>query len=210
MIRVLIADDHTMVRKGLKELLEESPEIKVAAEAGNGQEAMAAVKKGGVDVVLLDIAMPGKNGMEVLKELKDRKPGLPVLMLSMYPEEQYAVRALRAGASGYLTKSSAPEELITAVKKVAKGGRYISPSVAEVLALELNPDSARPRHESLSDREYQVLCMLASGKPLKEIAHDLSLSTKTISTYRSRILQKMNMKSNAELIRYALDNHLIG
>jgi len=209
MIRVLVADDHTLVRKGLKEVIEESQQMKVTAEAGNAEEVMAAVKSGDIDVVVLDIAMPGKSGLEILKELKALQPRLPVLMLSMYPEERYAVRVLRAGASGYLTKSGAPEELILAINKIAHGERYISAAVAEVLAAELKGDSTHPLHESLSDREYQVLVMIASGTSSKEIAHNLSLSPKTISTYRNRILRKMNVKSNAELIKYALENDLI-
>ncbi|HXX54278.1 MAG TPA: response regulator transcription factor [Thermodesulfovibrionales bacterium] len=210
MIRVLIADDHTMVRKGLKELIEESPGIRVAAEAGDGQEVMAALMKSDINVVLLDIAMPGKSGLEVLMDVKVRNPDLPVLVLSMYPEERYAIRALRAGASGYLSKSSASEELILAINKVARGGKYISPTVAEVLALQVEDGYTRPFHDSLSDREYQVFCKMASGMSPTEIARNLSLSPKTISTYRNRVLQKLKINSNAELIKYAMENELIG
>jgi DNA-binding NarL/FixJ family response regulator len=161
------------------------------------------------DLIVLDIAMPGRGGLDVLKEIKNKKPRLPVLILSMYPEDQYAVRVLKAGASGYMTKESAPHELINAIKQISKGKKYVSPSLAEKLALDLEITTGRPSHESLSDREYQVMCMIASGKTLKEIAEKLSLSIKTISTYRSRILEKMNMKSNAELTHHAIKNRLV-
>ena len=209
MINILIADDHTIVRKGLKQILAETPDMVVADEASNGQEVLEKVRKSNFDVVLLDISMPGRSGLDILKELKSERPKLPVLVLSMYPEEQYAVRVLRAGAAGYLTKESAPDELVVATRKVAQGKKYVSPSLAEKLAFDLEMDSTRPPHEVLSDREYQVLCMIASGKTVGEIAENLALSTKTISTYRARILEKMNMKNNAELTHYAIQNKLV-
>ncbi len=210
MISVLIADDHTIVRKGLKQILTETPDMVVADEASNGHEVMSKIRQRDYDVVLLDISMPGKSGLDILKELKAEKPKLPVLVLSMYPEEQYAVRVLRAGASGYLTKESAPDELVVAMRKVAQGKKYVSPSLAEKLAFDLEFDAKRPLHEALSDREYQVMCMIASGKTVGEIAEKLNLSAKTISTYRARILEKMNMKNNAELTHYAIQNRLVG
>ena len=161
------------------------------------------------DVILLDITMPGRDGVDILRQLKSERPGLPVLILSIHPEEQYAVRALRAGASGYLTKESAPDELVAAIRKVSMGGKYVSSSLAEKLASDLKNNSAQLPHQSLSDREYQVMCMIASGKTVTEIAEELSLSVKTISTYRSRILEKMKMKSNAELTSYAIRNRLV-
>jgi two-component system invasion response regulator UvrY len=209
MIRILIADDHTIVRKGLKQIISETQDMVVADEAGDGQEVLNKVRKNGFDMVLLDISMPGRTGLDILRELKAEKPKLPILVLSMYPEEQYAVRVLRAGASGYLTKESAPDELIAAIRKVSLGKKYVTPSLAERLALDLDMDSDKPLHETLSDREYQVLCLIASGKTVGEIAEKLSLSAKTISTYRARILEKMNMKNNAELTHYALQHKLV-
>ena len=208
-IRLLIGDDHAVVRKGIKQILAETRDIVVADEAGNGREVLEKVQKDDFDMVLLDISMPGRDGLEVLKELKSLRPKLPVLMLSMYPEEQYAVRSLRSGASGYLTKDSAPDELISAIRKVSSGGKYVSASLAEKLAHKLGADMENPLHEALSDREYQVMCMIASGKAVKEIGEELSLSVKTVSTYRSRILNKMRLKGNAELTRYAIDNKLV-
>ncbi len=209
MIKILIADDHAIVREGLKQILSESPDLVVVAEASSGQEVLEKISKNDLDLVVLDIAMPGRGGLDILKEIKTQKPRLPVLMLSMYPEEQYAIRVLKSGASGYLTKESAPSELVMAIRQISQGKKYISPSLAEKLAidLEINPD--KMPHEILSDREYQVMCMIASGKTLKEIADGLSLSIKTISTYRSRILEKMNMKTNAELTHYAIKNNLV-
>jgi two-component system invasion response regulator UvrY len=209
MLKILIADDHPVVRRGLKQIVAEIPGMAVADEATNGWEALSKVQAGDYDVVLLDITMPGKNGIEVLTQLKSEKPGLPILVLSMHPEKQFAVRALRAGASGYLTKESAPDELVTAIQKVSSGGKYISPSLAEELASVIQQSEKLP-HENLSNREYQVMCLLASGKTATEIAKEMSLSVKTISTYRSRILEKMGMKNNAELIHYAVENHLVG
>ncbi len=209
MINILIADDHTIVRKGLKQILAETPDMVVADEASNGFEVMEKIRKNHFDVLLLDISMPGKSGLDILKELKAESPKLPVLVLSMYPEEQYAIRVLRAGAAGYLTKESAPDELVVAMRKVAQGKKYVSPSLAEKLALDLEMDTTKPLHETLSDREYQVLCMIASGKTVGEIAEGLSLSAKTVSTYRARILEKMNMKNNSELTHYAIQNKLV-
>jgi DNA-binding NarL/FixJ family response regulator len=204
MIRVLIADDHTLVRKGLRQILLETKKVEVVDEAKDGKETISKVSANKYDVVLLDISFPGRSGIDVLKQLKSFRPKLPVLILSMHPEEQYAVRALRAGASGYLTKESAPSELIEAIRKVAGGGKYITASLADKLASEIGKPSEKLPHESLSDREYQVMCMIASGKTVKEIAEDLNLSAKTISTHRARILRKMNMKNNAQLTHYAI------
>jgi DNA-binding NarL/FixJ family response regulator len=213
MIRILIADDHTddhtIVREGLKQIISETPDMTVADEAIDGHEVLNKALKNDYDVVVLDITMPGINGLDVLKQIKSQKPELPVLILSVHPEEQYAVRVFRAGASGYLTKESAPDELIAAIRKVSVGKKYVSPSLAEKLALELEIDHEKPIHETLSDREYQVMCMIASGKTVKEIAEEFFLSVKTISTYRARILEKMNMKNNAELTYYAVKHGLV-
>lgn len=209
MIKILIADDHAIVREGLKQILSESADLVVADEASTGQEVLEKINKKDLDLVILDIAMPGRGGLDILKEIKTQKPKLPVLMLSMYPEEQYAVRVLKSGAAGYLTKESAPGELVMAIRQISNGKKYISPSLAEKLAIDLEISPDRPSHETLSDREYQVMCMIASGKTLKEIADGLSLSIKTISTYRSRILEKMNLKTNAELTHYAIKNNLV-
>lgn len=208
MLRILIADDHPIVRKGLRQILEETRNIQSIEEASSGQEVLDKVKKGKFDIVLLDISMPGISGIDTLEEIKKLQPSLPVLILSMYPEEEYALRALKAGASGYLTKKSAPDELAAAIKKIYRGERYISPTLADLLATNLMEDSGKPLHESLSNREFQVMRMIVSGKSLKEIAGEMSLSPKTISTFRTRILQKLNMKSNAELIQYAMKNQL--
>jgi len=208
MLKILVADDHPVVRRGLKQIIAATPDMAVGDEASNGWEVLDKVRATEYDVVLLDIAMPGKNGIDVLTELKHEKPRVRFLMLSMYPEEQFAVRALRAGASGYLTKDSAPDELIDAIRKVAAGGKYVSSSLAERLA-SLVQETERPLHETLSDREYQVMRLIASGKTVTEIAKELSLSVKTISTYRSRILEKMQMKNSAGLVHYAIENHLI-
>ena len=209
MIRILIADDHPVVRQGLKQIVAETSDMAVADEASNAQEVLDKVWNNDYDVVVLDITMPGRGGLDILKQLKVEKSGLPVLILSIHPEEQYAIRALKAGAAGYLTKGSAPEELTAAIRQVSAGKKYISSSLAEKLALHLENDTDKPIHEKLSDREYQILCKIASGEALKEIAQELFLSEKTISTYRSRILEKMNMKSNAELTYYAIKNGLV-
>jgi len=209
MIKILIADDHAIVREGLKQILSESPDLVVVAEASSGQEVLEKISKKDLDLVVLDIAMPGRGGLDILKEIKTQTPRLPVLMLSMYPEEQYAIRVLKSGASGYLTKESAPTELVMAIRQISQGKKYISPSLAEKLAIDLELSPDKLPHEILSDREYQVMCMIASGKTLKEIADGLSLSIKTISTYRSRILEKMNMRTNAEVTHYAIKNNLV-
>ena len=209
MINVLFVEDHAIVREGLKQILADTTDIVVADEAGDGEEALAKVRERDFDIAVLDISMPGRSGLEILKELKTIRPALPVLILSMYPEELYAVRAFKSGASGYLSKESAPTELITAIRKVSSGGRYVSPSLAESLALNLSDDNGKPIHDKLSSREYQILCMIASGKTGKEIASELNLSAKTVSTYRARVLEKMGMRSNAELTHYALQNALV-
>lgn len=209
MIKILIADDHAIVRRGLKQILTETPDMIVAGEAHNGQELLEKTRSDHWDVVVLDISMPGRGGLDILKQLKSEQPKLPVLMLTIHPEDQYAVRVLRAGASGYLTKESAPDHLVEAIRKVARGGKYISPHLAEKLAFNLESISERPLHEALSDREFQVLRLIASGKTVKEIGEELSLSVKTISTYRTRILEKMKMKNNAELTYYAIQQKLV-
>jgi len=209
MIRLLIADDHAIFRKGLKHILEEHPDIVVADEAGNGQEVLDKIWNNEYDLLLLDIGMPGMPALEVLKQAKNERPRLPILVLSMYPEDQYAVRFIKAGASGYLTKESAPDELITAIRRITAGRKYITSSVAEKLADEVEPDSEKPAHHALSDREFEVFRLIASGKTVKEIAETLFLSVKTIRTYRTRILEKMRMKTNAELMHYALKHHML-
>jgi DNA-binding NarL/FixJ family response regulator len=209
-MKILITDDHAVVRQGLKQILLEEFTRAEFGEATNAQEAIDRVWKEHWDVVVLDITMPGRSGLEVLREIKKSKPKLPVLVLSMHPEGQFAVRVLKRGASGYMTKESAPEELVGAIKKVLAGGRYVSPSLAEKLATYLSGGEAQKApQETLSDREFQVLRLIASGKIVSEIAKELSLSVKTISTYRSRILEKMGMKNNAELMHYAMQHQLV-
>jgi two-component system invasion response regulator UvrY len=209
MIKILIADDHAIVREGLKRIVAETADMVVADEATNGHEVLDKVSNNEYNVVILDISMPGRGGVDILKQLKGQRPHLPILILSMHPEEQYAVRVLKAGAAGYLTKESAPDELITAIKRVSSGRKYVSSSLAEKLAFDLERDTELSYHETLSDREYQVLCMIACGKRAQEIAEELCLSVKTVSTYRSRILEKMKMKNNAELMRYAIKHELV-
>ncbi|HQN19825.1 MAG TPA: response regulator transcription factor [Syntrophobacteraceae bacterium] len=208
MIKILIVDDHPIVRRGLKQVIVEEHDMEVVAEAENAQEAFAFVRKSNCDVVILDISMPGMSGLDVLRQLRYEYPKLPVLILSVHSEEQYALRVIKAGASGYLTKDSAPDALVKAIRKVASGGKYVSPYLAERLVCDLEA-SEKPLHEKLTVREFQILCMIASGKPVKEIAGELCLSAKTVSTYRIRTLQKMQMKSNAELVGYAVKNKLI-
>ena len=209
MLRVLIADDHEIVRKGLGKVLVETLQPIKVDEAGNGQEALSKILRSGYDLVVLDLKMPGKSGLDVLKEIKQHRPKLPVLILSMHPEEQFAIRAIRAGAAGYLTKECAEDELVLAIRKALKGERYISGSLAQILAGELDSDSEKPLHEVLSDREYQVMLMIASGKPVGAIAEELCLSVKTISSYRTNILLKTRMKNNAEITHYAIQNKLV-
>jgi two-component system, NarL family, invasion response regulator UvrY len=208
-IRVLVADDHALVRRGLRELLADTSDIEVAAEAGTAAEALDRVRQQPLDVVVLDLSLPGRGGLDLLGEIKEERADLPVLILTMHPEDQYAVRALKAGASGYLTKESAPEVLVEAVRRAAAGGRYVTPSLAEKLALHLDDKRAREPHESLSDREYQVFRRLAAGRTVGQIADELSLSVKTVSTYRTRIIEKTGLNTNAELMRYALDRKLV-
>lgn len=209
-IHILIADDHPIVREGFKKTLSDTYDMVISDEASNSQEVFDLVGKKTYDIMLLDISMPGRGGLEILKELKNKYPGLPVLIVSIYPEEQYAMRAFRAGASGYLTKSSAPHELIAAIGRITKGGRYVSHSLAEKLTYYIDKYTDKLPHERLSDREYQVLLMIASGKTVTEIAGELSLSVKTISTYRNNILEKMKIKNNADMTMYAIQNSLIG
>jgi two-component system, NarL family, invasion response regulator UvrY len=209
MIRILVADDHEVVRKGLVNVLSETLKPIKIDEAINGQEAVSKVLKSEYDLVVLDLKMPGKSGLDVLKEIKQHRPKLPVVILSMHPEEQFAIRAMRAGASGYLTKECAGDELVLAIRKALKGERYISGSLAEILAGDLGGDSEKSIHEILSDREYQVLLMIASGKPVGAIAKELRLSVKTISSYRANILLKTRMKNNAEITHYAIQNKLV-
>jgi len=208
-IKVLIADDHAILRRGLKEILVRELEGAVCGEAEDAQQVLAQVQSQDWDLVILDITMPGRSGLDVLRDLKAARPKLPVLVLSMHPEDQYGKRVLRAGAAGYMNKESAPEELIKAIRKVLSGGRYVSPALAEKLALDLNQDEERPIHETLSGREFEVLRMIACGKTVSQIAEELHLSVPTVSTYRARILEKMNMTTTAELMHYALRNRLV-
>jgi two-component system invasion response regulator UvrY len=208
-IRVLIADDHAILRRGLKESLVRELEGAVCGEAKDTSEILARVQDADWDLVILDITMPGRSGLDALRDLKAARPGLPVLVLSMHSEDQYAKRILRAGASGYMNKESAPEELIKAIRKVLAGGRYVSAGLAEKLASDLSEDAGRPIHEILSDREFEVLRMIAAGKTVSQIAEELHLGVTTVSTYRARILEKMNMATTAELMHYALHNRLI-
>jgi DNA-binding NarL/FixJ family response regulator len=209
LIRIVIADDHTIVREGLKQVLSAAPELQVVGEAQNGHEVLRHVRETEFDLLLLDMSMPGKSGTELIKQVKGEKPKLRVLILSMHEEEQYAVRAIKAGASGYLTKESASAQLVSAIRKVASGGAFISSAVAEQLALGAMPQSEGTLHSTLSDREFQVLRMLAGGQSVTDIAGQLNLSVKTVSTHKARLMQKMNMASQADLIRYAMAHHLV-
>jgi DNA-binding NarL/FixJ family response regulator len=209
MLKILLADDHAVVRKGVRQILAEAFSQVTFGEAQNAHELHELVSRERWDIVILDLAMPGGNGLEALKQIKSNHPQLPVMILSMFPEDQYAVRTIRAGAAGYLNKESAPEELVQAIQKILHGGEYISASVADELVLYARHKDDQPPHSHLSDREYQVLCLIASGKEVKEISVELSLSAKTISTYRSRLLVKMNMRTNAELTHYAIQNGLV-
>jgi DNA-binding NarL/FixJ family response regulator len=208
-MKILLADDHAVVRRGLKQILADEFKRAAFGEARNAQEALDLVWKENWDVIVLDITMPGRSGLEVLREIKRSRPKLPVLVLSMHPENQFALRVLKRGAAGYMTKESAPDELVGAIKKVLAGGRYVSASLAEKLASYVSIDAQKPLQESLSDREFQVLRLIASGKLVSEIAQELSLSVKTISTYRTRILEKMGLRNNAELMRYAMQHELV-
>ena len=209
MLRILLCDDHPILREGLKKILLAQSDIKVVEEAGSGSELLEKSAASHFDVIILDITLPDMNGLEVLKNLQASGHPASVLVLSMHPEEQYATRALKAGASGYLQKESAPAELVTAVRKIARGGKYVTPSLAERLAVDLVGPGDKEPHELLSDREYQVLTLLASGKGIKEIALELSLSAPTIATYRSRVMTKLNLGSTVDLVRYALEHKLV-
>ena len=208
-IKILIADDHAIVREGLKQIVGEEKDILVAGEAENSEQLMELLKKEKWNLVVLDINMPGKSGLEALKDIKLQYPELPVLILSMFSEDQYGIRAIKAGASGYLKKVSAPTELVTAIRKIVAGGKYINSSLAEKLADKFGETGKTSLHEKLSDREYQIMCNIALGKTAEEIAQELSLSINTVYTYRNRILEKMSMKSNVELTQYVLQNKLV-
>ena len=208
-IHVLIADDHAIVRQGLRLILSETDDLVVAGEAEDGADAMLLARQQHWDVFLLDVTMPNRDGIDTLKQLKKEFPRAPVLILSMHPEEQFAVRALKAGASGYLNKQSAPEQLVTAIRQVAMGKKYVSAAVAQQLANAISDDSDKPPHERITDREYQVLSLIASGKTLTQVAETLNLGVATVSTYRARLLEKMGLRSTAELIRYGLEHGLV-
>jgi len=208
-MKILICDDHKIVRDGLRQILQQLDEVTLIEEANDGNEALVLLKKNVFDVLLLDISLPDKNGLEILQTVKTKWPATNVLMLSMHPQEQYAIRALKEGASGYLTKDTASEELLVAVKRVSEGGKYISQSLAENLALHLDEDTYRQKHEILSSREFEILIKIANGKSLQEIGNELFISVKTVSTYRSRIMEKMGLNKNTDLTRYCLENKLI-
>jgi len=209
MLKLLIADDHSVVRRGLRQILEETTDIVVGDEAVDGNEVLEKVRAGTWDALVLDITMPGRSGLDILKVVKSEFPRLPVLILSMHAQEQFAARVLKAGAAGYLPKESAPEELVKAVRKICAGGKYITTEQAENLVSHFSGQDDRPPHELLSDREYEVLRLIASGKAVSQIALELKLSVKTVSTYRTRLLEKMGMKNNAELTHYAIKNALV-
>lgn len=210
MIRIVIADDHTIMREGLKRILDGADDIQVVGEAVDGFEALAHVRKGGFDLLMLDLSMPGRSGVELIRQIKDEVPKLPILILTMHEEEQYAVRAIRAGARGYLTKESAGTQLVSAIRKVASGRPYISLEVAEQLAMDVMPASEDLPHKQLSNREFEVFTLLVSGKSITDIAEMLHLSAKTVSTHKTRILTKMNMNSLAEMVQYAVQHRLLG
>lgn len=208
-IRVFIADDHALVRRGLRQIFEESEDIRVVGEASDYAGLAAGAKKAGFDVLVLDISMPGRNGIDALKQLMKEDPKIKALIVSMFPEDQFALRALKAGAKGYLTKTSAPESLVRAVREIAAGRKFLTPEVALALAENVDPRAGGPRHAQLSDREFQTLRLIASGRKLSEIAAEMALSAKTVSVYRARLLDKLQLKTNAELTRYALENGLL-
>lgn len=209
MLRIMIADDHQLIREGLKESLKTESEFHIVAEAKDGQEVLDLAERVPLDIIVMDLSMPVLNGFEVLGELKSKHKKMPILVLSMHNDSHYAIRSIRSGASGYMTKESPTEELVYAIRKVAEGGKYITPVLADKIAEEIINPTGRPLHDSLSNREYQILCMIASGQSVKDIAEELYLSFHTINTYRNRIVEKMNMKSNIELTHYALKYHLI-
>lgn len=209
MINVLIADDHVLIREGLKKILKSESDMAVVGEAANAEELYAQARKTNPSIVLLDISMPGTSGLDALKSLRQECPRVPVLILSVHPEHRFAVRALKSGAAGYVNKQGAVEELVNAIRKIVEGGKYVSPALAEELATQVGAPADKSPHEILSDREFQIMCMIASGKKRTEIAEELALSLSTVNTYRARILEKMNMQSNVELARYALEHGLI-
>lgn len=208
MIRVFIADDHAIVRKGLCQIIEETEGIEVVGQATNGDEVLEQVMKAEWDVLVLDLSMPGRSGLDVIQAVRDLRPKMPILVLSMHPEDQYAVRLLKNGIAGYLNKETALDNLVSAIRKVVAGGKYVSEALAEKLAFDLTGSSDKGSHQSLSDREYRVLCMIGEGKSVSQIAEELFISVKTVSTYRTRILEKMSLKTTADLIRYAVENDL--
>lgn len=209
MIRIVTADDHAVVRRGIREIVSSEPDMEVVAEAGTAQELLDFVQKRPCDAVLLDITLPGRSGLEVLKELKEGPSKLPVLILTMHGEEQFGLRSLKAGAAGYLNKDSAPDELVKAIRKVVAGGRYLTPALAEALAVDVVTPSDRPPHHKLSNREDEVFRLLAAGKTVTDVGRQLALSVKTVSTHRTRILKKLRLHTTAELIRYAIQNRLV-
>ena len=208
MIKILIADDHPVVRQGIRQIVGQTGDLSIVDEATNSQEVLERVGRVPIDIVLLDLSMPGMDGLDLLKQLKREHPRMPVLIVTMHSEHEFAIRALKAGASGYLTKDSAPVELVGAVRRIVGGGHYLSPWIAERLAVHLGPDNEKPPHDSLSDREYQILRMIAAGRSTREISEQLSLSMKTVSTYRARVFEKMKMKNAAELTAYVVRNRL--
>jgi two-component system, NarL family, invasion response regulator UvrY len=209
MTRVLIVDDHALIREGLKKILREEPDMVVAGEARDAEEALSLLHGTPFDIIVLDLCLPDRNGLEIIPEAKRLLPSVPILILSMYSEESFGVRAIKAGADGYLTKTSATHELVTAIRKLVQGGKYVSTSLAEQLVSDVQAGTARPVHQSLSDREFQILRLIAGGKSISRIAEELRLSTSTVNTYRARILEKLNLHTNAELIHYAIKNGLI-
>lgn len=209
MVRILVADDHPVVRKGIRQIFADTTDLVVADEAVNGQDVMKKVSRNNYDLLLLDITMPGSSGTDIVPKLKTLRPKLPILVLSIHPEKQYATRLLKLGVSGYLTKDRAPNELVQAIRKVSRGEKYITSSLAEILAINYEVGMGKTLHETLSNREFEVMIMIANGKSIKEIAKDLSLSRKTINVHRLNILKKMQIKNNSELIHYAINNHLI-
>ncbi len=208
-MKILIVDDHELIREGLKKVLVKQTDMEVIGEAADTETLFEKLNDNEVDIIILDISLPGRSGLDILKDINDLFPSVKILVLSMHPEERFAVRAIKAGAAGYLTKQSVAEDLVKAIRKIAGGGKYISTSLAEHIAFEIGGDLNKPLHENLSNREFEVLRMISAGKTVSEIAESLSLSVNTVNSYRSRIMDKMNMKSNAELIRYALENQLV-
>ncbi|HLX46066.1 MAG TPA: response regulator transcription factor [Bryobacteraceae bacterium] len=209
MIRVLVADDHPLLRSALKQVISQEPDLTVAGEAEDSEQVLQKIEEKPYDFVILDLSMPGRGGLDVLREIRRLKPNLPVLVLSMYPEEQFAVRAIRAGANGYLSKDCAPAEVIRAIHRISTGKKYVSAGLAEMLANALDSKSDQMAHENLSNREFQVLCKIGAGRTVSQIAQEMALSVKTVSTYRTRVLEKMHMTTSAELVRYAITKGLV-